>query len=126
MRCQIASIAQMGEVIKGLVQYAEMKIPMSEENSYYLRLILSELITNSFKHGGCANKAVRVEVGVRSDALEICVEDGGRGIVDHSAIGLVPDATAESGRGLAIVKGLCSSLELNESGNCVTARLSVH
>jgi anti-sigma regulatory factor (Ser/Thr protein kinase) len=126
MRCQIASIAQMGEVIKGLVQYAEMKIPMSEENSYYLRLILSELITNSFKHGGCANKAVRVEVGVRSDALEICVEDGGRGIADHSAIGLVPDATAESGRGLAIVKGLCSSLELNESGNCVTARLSVH
>ena len=125
MRCQIASIAQMGEVIKGLVQYAEMKVPLSEENSYYLRLVLSELITNSFKHG-CACKAVRVEVGVRSDGLEICVEDSGRGIGDRTAVGLVPDATAESGRGLAIVKGLCSSLDFNETGNRVTARLSVH
>lgn len=124
MRCQVASIAQMGEVIKGLVQYAEMKVPLSEENSYYLRLVLSELITNSFKHG-CANKAVRVEVGVRCDALEISVEDSGRGIGDR-VVGLVPDATAESGRGLAIVKGLCSSLDFNETGNRVTARLSVH
>lgn len=125
MRCQIISITQMGEVIKGLVQYAEMKVPLSEENSYYLRLILSELITNSFKHSHASN-AVRVEVGVRCDMLEISVEDAGRGISDRTSIGLVPEITAESGRGLAIVKGLCSSLDFNETGNRVTARLSVH
>lgn len=125
MRCQIASIAQMGEVIKGLVQYAEMKVSLTEESSYYLRLVLSELITNGFKHG-CANKVVRVEVGVRCGALEISVEDSGRGIGDRTSVGLVPDATAESGRGLAIVKGLCSSLDFNETGNRVTARLAVH
>ena len=125
MRCQIATLAQMGEAVNGLLKYTEMNVKMSEESSYYLKLVLNELITNSFKHSG-ANNTVRVEVGVCGTTLEISVEDGGQGITDRSKLGSCADTYSESGRGLAIVKGLCISVDLNEAGNCVTARLSVN
>jgi anti-sigma regulatory factor (Ser/Thr protein kinase) len=125
MRCQIATIAQMGEAVKGLLKYTELKVKLSEESSYYLRLVLNELITNSFKHSGSGN-TVRVEVGVNDSMLEISVEDGGKGIADRSRLGQCSNSSSESGRGLAIVMGVCSSVELNAEGNRVTARLSVH
>ena len=125
MRRQIASVSQVNEAVKGLMKETDQKIHLSEETSYYLRLVLNELIINSFQHSG-ADAAVRVEVGINDTALVISVEDSGRGIANRAALGICADTASETGRGLAIVKGLCTSLELNDRDNRVTARLPLH
>lgn len=125
MRCKIASLDQMGAAVGSLLKYAELSTRMNEETSYYLRVILSELITNSFKYGGGMENQVRVEVDVKDGNLVVTVDDGGRGF-DSANLGNCADITSESGRGLAIVKGLCQSVELNPVGNRVTARLALH
>jgi two-component sensor histidine kinase len=124
MRCKIASLDQMGPAVGNLMKYAEISTAMSEDTRYYLRVVLSELITNSFKYGGGYENQVRVEVDVKGNSLVVMVDDGGRGI-DSATVGNCADIYSEGGRGLAIVKGLCKSVELNPAGNRVTASLSI-
>lgn len=124
MRCKIATLDQMGAAIGSLTKYAELSTPMNEETKYYLRVVLNELITNSFKYGGGSANEVRVEVSVKGECLIVTVDDGGRGI-DARTLGKCADVYSEGGRGLAIVKGLCNSVHLNPAGNCVTASLSI-
>jgi anti-sigma regulatory factor (Ser/Thr protein kinase) len=106
------------------MKYAELSTAMNEETRYYLKVVLSELITNSFKYGGGGENQVKVEVDVDDGHLLVTVDDGGRGI-DPKEIGRCSDIYSEGGRGLAIVKGLCRSVELNPAGNCVRACLSI-
>jgi two-component sensor histidine kinase len=124
MRCKIASLDQMGAAVGSLTKFAELSTPMNEETKYYLRVVLNELITNSFKYGGGSRSEVRVEVDVKGGCLVVTVDDVGRGI-DAGNLGNCADIYSEGGRGLAIVKGLCKSVRLNTAGNCVTASLSI-
>jgi anti-sigma regulatory factor (Ser/Thr protein kinase) len=124
MRCKIASLEQMGAAVVSLTKYAELSTPMTEETKYYLKVVLSELITNSFKYGGGQENQVRAEVDVKGGSLVVTVDDGGRGI-DSTSLGGCADIYSEGGRGLAIVKGLCQSVQLNPAGNRVTASLSI-
>lgn len=124
MRCKIASLEQMGAAVVSLTKYAELSTSMTDETKYYLKVVLSELITNSFKYGGGSAHQVKVEVDVDDGNLVVTVDDGGRGI-DSSTIGSCADIYSEGGRGLAIVKGLCQSVQLNPAGNRVTASLSI-
>lgn len=124
MRCKIASIEQMGPAVGHLMKYVELSTALNEESRYYFRVVLSELITNSFKYGGGSDNQVKVDVDVDDGSLVVSVDDGGRGI-DPTVIGRCSDIYSEGGRGLAIVKGLCNSVELNPAGNRVTACLSI-
>jgi anti-sigma regulatory factor (Ser/Thr protein kinase) len=124
MRCKIASLDQMGAAVGCLIQYAELTAALNEETRYYLRVVLSELITNSFKYGGGGRNQVKVEVDVDDGRLVVTVDDGGRGISPNE-LGRSPDIYSEGGRGLTIVKGLCRSVELNPAGNRVTACLAI-
>lgn len=125
MRCKIASLDQMGAAVGSLLKYAELSAKMNEETSYYLKVVLSELITNSFKYGGGKDNQVKVEVDVKGNDVIVTVDDGGRGI-DSRQLGSCADIYSEGGRGLAIVKGLCQSVELNPTGNRVTAHLALN
>ena len=125
MRCKIASLDQMGAAVSHLIKYTEHSAAMNEETRYYLKVVLSELIMNSFKYGGGERNQVQVAVDVDDGNLVVTVDDGGRGI-DPAAIGQqCADIYSEGGRGLAIVKGLCSSVQLNNAGNRVTACLAI-
>lgn len=124
MQCTVASLEQMGPVVCHLLQYAQSSRSLNEEKCYYLRLILNELITNGFKHGGGRQNAVRVDVDVVDGHVEIIVDDGGLGLTREQLVGST-DVYSESGRGLTIVRGLCQSVELNDRGNRVTAKLSL-
>jgi anti-sigma regulatory factor (Ser/Thr protein kinase) len=124
MRCKIASLDQMGAAVSHLIKYAELSAAMNDETRFYLKVVLSELITNSFKYGGGSQNQVKVEVDVDDGSLVVTVDDGGRGI-DPTAIGRCADIYSEGGRGLAIVKGLCNSVELNPAGNRVKACLAI-
>ena len=125
MRCNIASLEQMGTAVGTLMKYAELTAKMNEETSYYLKVVLNELITNSFKHGGGAQNQVKVDLEVKGESLVVTVDDGGRGF-GTASIGRCADVYSESGRGLAIVKGLCQTVELSPAGGRVTAKLSLH
>jgi anti-sigma regulatory factor (Ser/Thr protein kinase) len=125
MRCKIASLDQMGAAVGCLIQYAELTAALNEETRYYLKVVLSELITNSFKYGGGGGRnQVRAEVDVDDGSLVVTVDDGGGGM-DPKALGYCADIYSEGGRGLAIVKGLCDSVKLNTAGNRVTAFLPI-
>ncbi len=125
MQFTVASLEQMGPVVCQLVHQAQASRPLDEETRYYLRLVLSELITNGFKHGGGQKNSVRVDVNVEDNGVRITVDDGGAGIGPEQ-LGRAADVFSESGRGLAIVRGICQSVELNDCGNCITARLPLH
>jgi two-component sensor histidine kinase len=124
MRCKIASLDQMGTAVSHLIKYTEHSAAINEETRYYLKVVLNELIMNSFKYGGGDHNQVQVAVDVDDGSLVVTVDDGGRGI-DPEAIGHCADIYSEGGRGLAIVKGLCSSVQLNNAGNRVTACLAI-
>jgi anti-sigma regulatory factor (Ser/Thr protein kinase) len=50
-----------------------------------LRLVVSELVTNSVRHAGLgAGDSIRLSVEVSSDSVRVEVVDGGRGFVDAS------------------------------------------
>lgn len=125
MQFTVASLDQMGSAVCHLLHHTQAARPMDEETCYYLRLVLSELITNGFQHGGGKRNAVRVDVSLEDNGVRITVDDGGMGI-GPDQFGRAADVTSESGRGLAIVRGLCQSVELNDRGNCITARLALH
>ncbi len=125
MQFTVASLDQMGPVVCQLVRQTQASRPLDEETRYYLRLVLNELITNGFKHGGGQKNAVRVDVNVEDSKVRITVDDGGAGMRPEH-LGRSADISSESGRGLAIVRGICQSVELNDRGNCITAHLPLH
>ena len=100
MRCKIATLEQMGAAVGSLMKFAEISAKLNEENSYYLKVVLSELITNSFKYGGGAANEVKVEVDVKGESLVITVDDGGRGIDIRQRLANVPISTARAAGGL--------------------------
>jgi anti-sigma regulatory factor (Ser/Thr protein kinase) len=125
MHCNIASLKQMGAAVSNLTKHTELSVVMTEETRYYLKVVLNELIINSFKYGGPWVNHVIVSVDMLGESLAITVDDGGCGM-DPSTAGFRADIYSEGGRGLAIVRGLCQTVEWNPAGNCVTAVLSLH
>ncbi|MGW0807310.1 ATP-binding protein [Nonomuraea sp. NPDC002799] len=71
-------------------------------------LVISELVTNVIQHvpGGPRRDWVNVRVGLGHDFLRLAVIDPGNSSQAPAFVPLQADATAESGRGLAIVAGL--------------------
>jgi anti-sigma regulatory factor (Ser/Thr protein kinase) len=66
-----------------------------------LRLLVSELVTNSVRHGGLgAGDRVRVVVTEREDRIRVEVTDPGRGFVPSI---LEPEGSRPSGWGLYLV-----------------------
>ena len=62
--------------------------------------VVQEAITNAIKHSGCRSITVRACLSPPSDAIEILVEDDGRGI----------DATVAGGHGLSSMRRRAASL----------------
>jgi anti-sigma regulatory factor (Ser/Thr protein kinase) len=87
-----------------------------------IELMVSELVTNAVVHG---RPPVILECETRGDDFVIRVYDGSTAPIDVCAD--CPDAAAERGRGLAIVKALAkkSRIDVGASGTTATASLSL-
>lgn len=86
-----------------------------DSHLFNIRLILSELIINSIKHGNKydINKHIKVVLVVDDTFIRICVTDEGNGFVykkNSSA-----DKFCETGRGLLLVEGLSDRLIIDKN-----------
>ncbi len=119
------------EKVRMIISRIEKTIGIDSEQSFDVRVILSELLQNAIKHGNTSGDP-KVYMNVRikeNDMLSITVRDGGNGFNAYKIIqeeqkranGKISDLM-EYGRGLQIVKSLCDDIVFNRRGNCITVR----
>lgn len=121
--------------VRTILDRLKMTSGIDTEQSFDIKVILSELLQNAIKHGNSMdnNKKILVDVWLQdnSKVLGICVTDQGKGFdVDGTMrckrkkcmFDYDPMAMDESGRGLFIVQNLCDDVKFNSSGNAITVR----
>jgi len=118
--------------VRTILDRLKMTSGIDTEQSFDIKVILSELLQNAIKHGNSMdhNKKILVDVWLQdnSKVLGICVTDQGNGFDVSKAINCNkknmfdcdPLFTDESGRGLFIVQNLCDDVKFNQTGNAIT------
>jgi len=93
-------------------------------------LALRELLNNAIEHGNKKRMSLTVFASVENIGnmrFKIRVEDEGSGF-DYKNIDLMlpDDPTQIRNRGLSLVNSFSDQLDFNDSGNCITAYISIH
>jgi two-component sensor histidine kinase len=92
---------------RGSLEYHIEDIAMRPKQGASLALIVSELVTNAFKHGG---RHVRIEARSEGDRAAVRISDDGRGFPKDF------DALRDANMGVELVRTLAST----DLGGCVT------
>ena len=93
---------------------AELEGELEHQVLEDMRLLVTELVTNSVRHADAAREAhVRLEVSVAADSVLLVVEDGGSGFVPAAR---TPDFPDDSGWGLHFVERMSSRWGVNANG----------
>lgn len=108
VKLDIASRFEMLEMVQTVMAHLADMVGFGEEASHYMSVAVRESIVNAIKHGNRQdeNKRVRVDFVLLSDALQVVVEDEGKGF-DPT---LVPSPTAQEnllkadGRGIFFMR----------------------
>jgi serine/threonine-protein kinase RsbW len=118
------------EKVRMIVAGIEDATGINSDQSFDVRVIISELVQNAIRHGSAADKHQKVYMSVRlkdNDMLSITVQDPGNGfdalkvIKEEQSLHMCGKADlTEGGRGLFIVKSLCDDMIFNTKGNCIT------
>jgi anti-sigma regulatory factor (Ser/Thr protein kinase) len=91
-------------------------------------LVLRELLTNAIAHGNRNVLARNVNCSVDQvddGSFRVVVEDEGEGFDFQSLDTTIPDdPRAMHRRGYVLVRNVCSQVEFNDCGNCITAYVS--
>lgn len=92
------------DIVTDIILSIDKKI--GEDNLFNIKLILSELIINSIKHGNNNDieKNIFISLFIDDNCVEISVSDEGQGFMYSK--NLDPCTFCESGRGLLLVEGL--------------------
>ncbi len=108
-----SNIDMMTDIVRDIISCIDSKI--KEDKLFEIRLILSELIVNSIRHGNKydVEKKVNVHLKIEEDKIRIRVTDEGEGLSNDSCS--VRDEFSESGRGLSLVESLSDSFYINEN-----------
>lgn len=87
------------------------------------RLMLSELVTNSLRHAGRANRTIEVVADIEGSTLKVQVRDKGRGFRPEPR---PVDASVDSGWGLYLVEQLADRWGTTADGaTCVWFELGL-
>ena len=124
-------VHQACEKVRMIVAGIENEVGLNTDQSFDVRVILSELLQNAIQHG-CTLQQQKVYMNVcisGRDMLSITVHDSGNGF---DVLRVLEDEQkkqpcsryelAERGRGLQIVKSLCDELVFSQKWNCITVR----
>ncbi len=110
------------QALTGHLIHTLEKLSLDEATLFDLRLVLSELLINSYEHGNRANqnKQIFVKLYLEEREIVLSVRDEGAGFeIDCED---PTDLCSCSGRGLMIVKRLADTVQVND--NWITAVLS--
>jgi len=120
------------ERVRAIIHCIENAVTLNSDQSFDIRVILSELVQNAIKHGSINNNPQRVFMKVclrDQDNLVITIRDQGCGFNAAQALqeeqNRIINETSELmeyGRGLHIVRNLCEDIVFNRRGNCITVR----
>jgi serine/threonine-protein kinase RsbW len=112
------------EAVHRVIQQAISEYSLSDELAHWIELSISESMINAIQHGNKADpaKEATLKISSNGDAIEIIVEDQGRGFkLDNIAD---PTDTANllkpSGRGILIIRSFMDEVDLSqrEGGGC--------
>src|SRR6266480_5246475 len=116
-------LEEMGAV-HALVEQAVKEYKIDSELAHWIELTISESIINAIQHGNKAdpNKTARLQISSNGDAIEIIVEDEGKGFT----LDRVADPTDQanllkpSGRGILIIRSFMDEVDCSprEGGGC--------
>lgn len=122
------SIDDMHQSMREFLSELSHLVSLNEELEFKLKIILNELVTNSFKYAKSCNY-VRVLAKLRGDVILIAVIDDGCGFnydqvkqVDASEEGNI---YMEGGRGIYIVDALSDYLRFNRKGNIIAIKVNL-
>jgi serine/threonine-protein kinase RsbW len=85
--------------------------------AYTINLVLTEALSNVIKYAGCENQALRVCIHVEGGVLSINVHDQGQGFDFDQLPCTEPEALAERGRGIFMMRQLMDSVDYHKTKN---------
>ena len=128
-RYVLTALEDIKSVASGVISEVGRIAPLNDERQYNIALILNELLVNSFEH---ARPTPRTPVFVHAEyingSLRITVTDGGTGFeYARQQIDADDDESlfSERGRGLKLVRALCSDIRYNETGSSVEVSIAL-
>ena len=97
-----------------------------EEVMFNIRLVINEIVINSYEHGNKCNKekGINLKICVNMDCIHINVKDEGDGINYIFNEGKDINMTT-SGRGLRIVKHLVDELQIDNNEITATIKTKI-
>jgi len=115
VRIEFASRMDILEAVQAFVDRMAAIAGLDDDGVHDLSVSVRECVVNALKHGNKLDpeKTVTVDFGLRSDAIEVWIQDQGAGFNPDA----VPDATAPenilnaAGRGLFFMRAFMSEVE---------------
>ena len=128
-RYVLTALDDIKSVASGVISEVSRLVSLSDERRYNITLIINELLVNSFEHARPTQRTpVFVHVEYMDGSLHIGVTDSGTGFeyTQQHTDTEGPDALlSERGRGLKLVRALCSEICYNEIGNSVEVSIAL-
>lgn len=96
---------------------------LSEDKTFDVRLVITELLMNAFKHSKNDDSVdVYLDDDYSSDEIQITIEDNGEGFDVENVLytDSSTDLYSNNGRGIKLVNALCSEVSYNNAGNSVS------
>ena len=107
---KIDSLKNMGPHLKTFAEFLRLS-GADDEDIFASKLVSCELITNVIRHAG---EEAEFTGSIMQDAIVITVTAESFKTLDLARP--APDVLAESGRGLYIIKSICSQIERGDKG----------
>ena len=115
----ISSAAELKSTVSDIMLLLEQTEGLSMERIYDIRLCLKEILSNSLVYSG--STSVELVYRFEKGSFRFSVTDNGVGFC-HNKCTTCPDAYAESGRGIYIVRQLADEVIYNKKGTSVVVR----
>jgi serine/threonine-protein kinase RsbW len=120
------NVKDIASTIELILEYISIGNSIQDDMIFEVRVVLNELIVNAICHGNNCdqNKTAYVTFKMINGYLYVSVRDEGVGfnhkISMDECINNVNNEFCEHGRGLVIVRQLCSRVKFNKCGNKVS------
>ena len=104
---------------------------VTEEKTFQIKLVLNELLTNSFKHTKPSKSSpVKLEMELNADAISVTIQDNGCGFDTENWRKPANEWELERlyqdrGRGLLLVSQMTSELKFKRNGQEVFAKIEL-
>jgi len=105
------------EAVHRLIAQAVKEYKLSDEMAHWIELTISESMINAIQHGNKLDptKEAKLTISSKGDALEIIVEDQGKGFVLDGIADPTDGANLlkPSGRGILIIRSFMDQVDLS-------------